>query len=85
MSREPVPVNTWIVDHDAVGFPDHVTIAVCNSNGLLAVDEDGRKFHIPELSNMNWELTSTMYVCEGGVVITSLTALDGKMLLRHLN
>eukprot|EP01036_Dinobryon_divergens_P032371 gene32370-41943_t len=64
-SREPVPENTWIVDHDEAGFPGHVTIAVCNGNGLPAVEEDIRKFHIPELSNMNWELTSSMYVCQG--------------------
>jgi hypothetical protein len=64
-SREPVPENTWIVDHDRAGFPGHVTIAVVGEDGLQAVEEDARKFCIPELSNMNWELTTTMYVCEG--------------------
>jgi len=64
-SREPVPENTWIVDHDGAGFPGHVTIAVFGEDGLQAVEEDARKFYIPELSNMNWELTTTMYVCEG--------------------
>ena len=64
-SREPVAENKWIVDHDAAGFPGHVTIAVCEANGLQAVEEDVRKFHIPELSDMNWELTTSIYVCEG--------------------
>jgi hypothetical protein len=61
-SREPVAENKWIVDHDAAGFPGHVTIAVCTANGLQAVEEDVRKFHIQELSDMNWELTTSMYV-----------------------
>ena len=39
-SREPVPENTWIVDDDEAGFPGHVTIAVCNGNGLPSVEED---------------------------------------------
>lgn len=65
-SKEPVPENTWIVDHDGAGYPGHVTFAVSGENGLQAVEEDTQKFHIPELSTMNWELTGTMYVCKGG-------------------
>jgi len=64
-SNEPVSTNTWVVNHDELEFPGHVTIAVLEENGHPAVEEDGRRFHIPELSNMNWELTTTMYVCAG--------------------
>lgn len=64
-SRELVPQDKWIVDHDGAGFPGHVTIAVFDEHGLHAEEEDNQKFYIPELSNMNWELTGTMYVCEG--------------------
>ena len=57
-SREPVPENTWIIDHNAAGFPGNVTIAVCGANGLQAML---RNF---TFQNVQHDLGAhTFYVC----------------------
>ena len=38
-SREVVDVSKFIIDHEGTGFAGHVTIAVCDVNGLQAVED----------------------------------------------
>eukprot|EP01037_Dinobryon_pediforme_P019982 gene19982-20504_t len=66
-SGEPFPTDKWTVHQGGAGFPGHVTVAVSDENGLQAVEdmEDGRMFRIPDLLDMNWQLTGTVYICEG--------------------
>jgi hypothetical protein len=64
-SRTVISPNDWIVVHDQSGHASHVTVAVAAANGLAAEEVTARKFFIPDLQNMDWQLTTSMNVFKG--------------------